>query len=601
MAGKGKHGRREPNRAATRGRAQQRQHTTQPPIEDEPMLRDVRAAMRAEPLTLPIFVSQILSALDPARFENFGPGAASEPVADLPTLVNTFIDVRYAETTALLHCFAALLDDDLLTARIRRELATRSHPLPEDITGLGTLTARRGLAMTEPEGACENLIIELAGAGVREICMILLVDHRFGSAIKDIFFAYESLESFLDTGVDLARESKLKGVEWLPLDLADLRARLEHGLAAYLRVDELLPEQELWPGTEALVALVARSLPAGGVGYPDAVSDPEVIRAEAARLIEDFQASADELTHEFMESRFYSAAADDQMRHVVAHIVVDAALRVVPDDLVWGEPMVEWMLLQELPVALGGELNEYVCAPAIFRDFIRFCHDDAGAPKPLTHRVLARVEALTGQFLRRREDPDVKAERLERQLDLENDAQAIGAEALLRAALGSVEAIDQLDDLPLPDEALDVAGLPDDIAQRVCRVVALTDPVALDLFDVEIRTATRRLLVAVAHGDPAIFRRASDDRRLAAAALWIIGMANRRIGWDGDVPVKDLLAAFGLKGSISQRAEPLLNAIGAVGMVMAGVVFVGSPALLTAATRGSLLEVRDGDILGRFT
>jgi len=103
--------------------------------------------------------------------------------------------------------------------------------------------------------------------------------------------------------------------------------------------------------------------------------------------------------------------------------------------------------------------------------------------------------------------------------------------------------------------------------------------------------------VLVAAGDPAIFRRRSDDARLAAAALWIVTMANGRVGWDAPVQVKQLLSAFGLAGSISQRAEPMLAAIGATGLLRPSVLLVGTPVLLTSTMRADLLQLRERALL----
>lgn len=397
---------------------------------------------------------------------------------------------------------------------------------------------------------------------------------------------------------DISRRQGETPLEVAPLTLPEARARIEHGIAAYQQVREVLPNQDLWPGLEALLRLVARSLPPGGTGYPQSESDPD-------RLMDDyrdeqelhFEVEADSMAHDFMGSTFYTADADDRDAHSVAHLLALLALEVLEEDLAWEPHDVEWLLTEAVPVALSGEPREYALVPGLLRGLIRFCHNEGGVPTAETSRALASVTRHEPEYLRLRDDPDIVAEREAVAMANAAEYAAAGLAAYLTRALGSPEAIAALDDRPLPDEALDVAGLPADVTERVCRVTALSDRVADELFDVEIRTATRRLLVLVAAGDPAIFRRRSDDARLAAAALWIVTMANGRVGWDAPVQVKQLLSAFGLAGSISQRAEPMLAAIGATGLLRPSVLLVGTPVLLTSTMRADLLQLRERALL----
>ena len=84
------------------------------------------------------------------------------------------------------------------------------------------------------------------------------------------------------------------------------------------------------------------------------------------------------------------------------------------------------------------------------------------------------------------------------------------------------------------------------------------------LLDVETRTATRRLIRDVAIGDPRLFRRKSRDDLAAAALCWLVGSANRTVGWNNGVQTKELMAYFGLTGSPSQRAESMRAAVASI-------------------------------------
>ncbi len=77
----------------------------------------------------------------------------------------------------------------------------------------------------------------------------------------------------------------------------------------------------------------------------------------------------------------------------------------------------------------------------------------------------------------------------------------------LADAVGGKHALEDPDDVPLPDEPFALAAVPDDIRRPVSDVLAWCDRCCDELLDVEYRTACRRLLAAWAADDPAVFRR----------------------------------------------------------------------------------------------
>ena len=80
--------------------------------------------------------------------------------------------------------------------------------------------------------------------------------------------------------------------------------------------------------------------------------------------------------------------------------------------------------------------------------------------------------------------------------------------------------------------------------------------------------------------------------RGAAAVAWVICRANESVGYSADLTVAELLAWFGVKGSVSQRAEPMLRANG-VDPHDSLNGELGSPALLVSTRRRKIIEVRD--------
>jgi len=164
----------------------------------------------------------------------------------------------------------------------------------------------------------------------------------------------------------------------------------------------------------------------------------------------------------------------------------------------------------------------------------------------------------------------------------------------LERAVGDREELDHLGVEPLPGEAFDWTGIPDDIRERVTEVVELCDRCCEELLDQEFRTACPRLLARVAQGDANVFRRAGRPDTAAAAICWVIGKANDLFSPAGrGMLVKDLLAHFGMKqGSVSQRAQTLLRA-GGFDSEYHGGVDLGTPQLLISGRRKRIVELRD--------
>jgi hypothetical protein len=79
----------------------------------------------------------------------------------------------------------------------------------------------------------------------------------------------------------------------------------------------------------------------------------------------------------------------------------------------------------------------------------------------------------------------------------------------------------------------------------------------------------------------------------------VIARANGTIGayWSG-LSSQELLAAFGVKGSVSQRAEPLLRANGVDPLRLYGAMKLGAPDLLVSDRRSSIIESRDRHLEG---
>lgn len=216
------------------------------------LIGDLRRALRSkDPLEPVVLVSSLMSVLD-------RPDTAPD-VPSLALLVDSFIDIEYAETTAALHIMAMLTGDDLLRRRIRGATQQRRHPLPRTVADLEHTHVTRALAVEDALGTSTNYVLECAFPGAGPLCVIVYVDHSRGGAATDGFPADIDIDGYL-AFLDASPEGYL--LQARPVGLADVRAALEPALAASFDADG--PDRETWPQSRPLIQWLVRRLPEGG-------------------------------------------------------------------------------------------------------------------------------------------------------------------------------------------------------------------------------------------------------------------------------------------------------------------------------------------------
>jgi hypothetical protein len=307
-----------------------------------------------------------------------------------------------------------------------------------------------------------------------------------------------------------------------------------------------------------LLEWVIRLLPGGGTGY---------------QLEEWTEAAQDEVIGRFLESpqavRLGTDAAD--ITQTLVWFATDYGLN---DPLRWSPGSVAYLLLDWLPRKVMADPEYLSQVPSVLRRFVRFAAAERGLAAELVENTLAAIDECEEGYLDRVSRPRAMgATALLEGLGLavapssyvDPELESLFAAKLDRLAsgVGGHEILEELTVHALPDEPLELVDLPHDIRTKVVDVADLIDDVCAQLFDVETRTAARRLLSDVARADPAIFRRRSKSETAAAAVVWIVGSANGRLhAAYGGVAVGEMMAAFGLSGSPSQRAQVILRAIG---------------------------------------
>jgi Domain of unknown function (DUF6398) len=559
------------------------------PYEQE-LIQTLRRALRSgHPLDWLVTVSGLMAVTDRRGVDLRQQEPSPSPAFD--ELVESFVGVDIAETTAVLTTIAAITDDELRAARIGKLLASRTQPMPRWLTELDRTEVTGVVTTKHVLGDGEDYFIEARLPEGGPLTAVVYVDHNMGTIVKDAFVVAEPLEA-----VRAIYDEKIADPDtvWADTDRAESRAIIEDAVA---QTDRTLgaPETATWPLCRPLVEWLVRRLPPGGA----APQPRQWSERELAELVDDFFASPVGRSLDNVEAR-----------SLMEDIAWFGSGWAGGDPMRWSAVNVEILLDDWIPRKVVAEPSLLTRAPDVLRGFIRYCHAARGIRPALTQETLEAVDRWEPSFQQQIRDPArlQGAEALAAMLldhELDHDprrgpeadrapSKQILLESLART-VGGAEALASLEVDPLPDEEFSWEGLPDDIRPRVAEVLALVDKFEDELFDVEHRTAARRFLSRAAAGDPAIFRRQGATNRAAAAVCWAIGRANDTVAGraPGAIASKDLQSWFGVSGSISQRAEVFLKAVGVNPYDQYGAVWLGTPDLLVGACRAGIVEARD--------
>ena len=568
-----------------RGRQPQRRHRTSQPAREphgareQQLFQSLRTALRSgEPLDLLAIVSGLLEVTDPRSRDPF---ATEDQRPSLADLVESFVGTPYAETTAALTAIRTLIADEVLSARIGRELDMRRHPMPEWLPALDRAQLDPDVwFMTHVLGDGDDYLLGVTLPSGESLSALVYVDHNMGTVVKDAFVVPEPLEDLaikMGTLIDDADQSLTR------TDPVTARAVIE---AAIDTGTHLYPQltSDSWPMCRPLVEWMLRMLPAGG----DAPDRREWSEEEKSAVAEAFFASP------------HGAPLDhEDERDLLESVLWFGTSYVTGDPLRWSPVTVEMLLADWFPRKVIAEPAYLVKLPDLLRGYIRYCHDRNEIRGDLTAETLAAVDRWEPEYRQlirsdRRQAMAGLAEGLSEFEELEGLSDSEWTLEYLARDVGGMDALMALDERPLPDEEFDWTGIDEEIRPAVGAVLEHCDACAEALFDVEHRTAMRRLLARAAQNDPKVFRRKGSPVRGAAAVAWIITTGNRTAGsWSGEMTTKDLLAHFGISGSVSDRAVTLARAAGVSDYYMAYTPELKDPALLVSARRRSLMRSRD--------
>jgi hypothetical protein len=560
---------RKPNRPTIVRRP--REERTSYDAESQPMMRTLSHALHAShPLALLDTVSGLMLATMPRPQW----GLEEDPAVTLDQLVESFVGTDLAGTTAALHVIAAMSADEVMRARIRRTLATRQHRMPPWIQSLDRTRVERVVEMRHVQRDGEDYWLDVRLPDGFSATAMVYVDNNMGGVVKDGFLT----ERPIDQVFDVIRQETDEDTALQDVDAADARAVVEQAIHfGSIMVPPL--ETETWPLCRPLVEWLVRMLPEGG-----SVPEPPDWDDEKLDAIADL----------FLASRFGQGFDEATYGELLNHLLWLGAEYDVGDPLRWTPVNIEMVLVDRAPRKVVLPTRTLALLPDLMRAFVRYAHHEKGWKPHLTAEALQAVDRWEPEYQQLiRTDRPRGAEALAR---WSMEAAGVDLPAYVSpgvAAVGSREALDELDDAPLPDEAFDWEGIDDDIRAKVAEILALCDDNADTLLDVEHRTANRRLLRAVALADPAFFRGRAAAHTSAAAICWLVAQANDSVGQFAPVTVSELLKPFGVT-SAGQRGQQFRKMLGLHEKFgNTGPIVLGSPDYLVGVMRSELVRRRD--------
>ncbi len=527
-----------------------------------------------EPLDLLAVVSGLVEVTDPHSRDPF---AREEQRASMGDLVESFAGTPYAETTAALTVIRALVPDELMKARSGRELAERRHPMPDWLSGLDRARLEPDVwFLTHVLGDGDDYLLGVTLPSGDSLSSLVYVDHNLGTVVKDAFVVPEPLE---DLAIKVGSLMEDPDQSLTRADPATARAAIASGVGLYSPI-----QTDSWPMCRPLVEWMVRMLPAGAV----APEPKEWSEEEMAAIAADFFASS-----------FGVPFDREDERSLLESLLWFATCYATGDPWRWSPVTVEMLLVDWFPRKIVAEPSYLAKLPELLRAYILYCHDRNEIRADLIAETLAAVDHHEPEYLQLIESDRqqtmaglasalLESERIKDLSDEEIHLEYIAHE------VGGVDALMRLDAEPLPDEEFDWTGIREEIRPTVQAILEECDACADAILDSEHRTAMRRFLARPATSDPSLFRRKGSPVRGAAAVAWVICTANRTAGaWRSPMATKDLLAHFGITGSVSDRAQSLIRAAGIDLRLTYGSLRVGDPGLLVSRRRRELVQERD--------
>lgn len=485
-------------------------------------------AQASEPFVLPQAASAPPSPSPPSAVEIITIASAVAAHLDGPAVAE--LAARLAAgggtaTRANLAVLARLLPEPLDRELAGLELGASDAPLPGWADRFDEVDVAAVVQLRDPLGDAVILVLELRWPDTAPVVLVLLVDHNLGSTIKVAALLSRSMDALL---ASFAAETEDELVR-TALATADARAMIEVAVWPPAPVDpgELGPA-DLRPLVEWLIA----RLPTGGT----APGRPSTTEAERRAI----------------RTRFFDSPWGRALNVPRRSHVVDALLDLAADEddpLRWSRARLGHLDLEALTDDPWFEPNDPAAVPDLLRALIGFAHEERGIARRHTDAAMAVVDQACWPLrsvARAWSEPVPASSWAEDRLDR------------LAAQVGSRAVLASLDDTPLPDEPFLRHGILPEVLPAADAVLAVVDDLCERFFDIELRTAARRLLAAIARRSGSVVRHGRTDTT-AAGVVWLVATANGAFHRHG-VRQKDVRAHLDLSSALSSRAHSLRRA-----------------------------------------
>ncbi|MDN5895127.1 MAG: hypothetical protein L0H93_14035 [Nocardioides sp.] len=364
---------------------------------ENPLIRVLRPALRSDdPAAFWVSAAPLVMELADLRHH-------PEELPEGVDLLDTFLEIDVAETTALLHTVAAMCPDEELRSRARVGVTARRQPMPPQVSGLAQASVTEALAFSDSAG--ENLMVELAlPRGVRAV-LITYIPWSPAPYVKDAFVIGESLEEVNDTYREImARDGDSLDEVLETVTAADAGARVRQALANTPADVEQSEDWEQWPMLRPFVEFVVNLMPKGGTGYdenavrgvPGSASLP--VPERPPWILED----GTDLVEKFTSSEHAAGLERGKELEDLAAYVMILLEASFGDPLGWDPELAEWIVSEVLPTVPMLPEAAVTRIPAALPVLIAWSLERKGEEPSVIARTLSVIAPLLEEFPARR-------------------------------------------------------------------------------------------------------------------------------------------------------------------------------------------------------
>ena len=352
-------------------------------------MADLRRRLRdKDPIHLLGFLSAVVEVSDGR------PGVDGTPT-DITPLVESFIGVDLAETTAALHALQVLVPDTDVVNAIRAELGRRRQPMPLWLKGIDDTRVSGAAIMGTGPG--DNILLGIDWSGGGSTTYVVYVDHTRGTVVRDAFPVPLNLDAAITQFEEIAAGSG-DAIELEALDLVDARALVEEALSH--GDDGIDPESDSWPASRPILAWLLSTMP----------EDLELAVARQTRELVDAHADIVEAFIGSPEAKRAKVDIDSPVDHQALMLIAGFGGMATGASLMqWTPDRVDEFLTYSLPTSVLVDEAIARRLPLLFKAFVRWGSRETGGPKELEPQLTRAVDRAGKRYVTLMTAPETAA------------------------------------------------------------------------------------------------------------------------------------------------------------------------------------------------